>query len=384
MKRKRVEPGIYRQVNGQYAVYLLVNGKPRYKTIGPKLSEARRQRMLLRAQADQGQLPTPTRLSFAQLAETWIEGVAAQVVAGERSERTLENYRYHLDKHLLPTLGRKRIQEISTDDAARLIAQLRSQGLAPKTIAGALVPLGRILALALRRGHINDNPLRRLDQSERPRPQKRDQRVLDHDQISRLLQHTLPGYRPIISTALYTGMRLNELLGLTWGDVDFDHGLVHVRHQLSRPRLDSPARRVQLKTRAAARDIPLLPQLASLLRHHKMATHHSQPSDYVFATSRGTANGYRNIERRGLGHAADSAGLNSEDQPRLRLHDLRHTFASHLIIDLKLDIAHVSHILGHARPSITLDTYTHLFNHANHTNNIRTQMANSTFAALLS
>src|SRR4051812_22528971 len=179
-------------------------------------------------------------------------------------------------------------------------------------------------------------------------------------------------------------MRLNELLGLTWADADFEQGLIHVRHQLSRPRVDSPARRVQLKTRAAARDIPLLPQLATLLRNHKIATPHSQPSDYVFATTRGTPNGYRNIERRGLGHAADTANLNTPDQPRLRLHDLRHTFASHLIIDLKLDIAHVSHILGHARPSITLDTYTHLFNHANHTHNIRTQMANSTFAALLS
>src|SRR4051794_4823872 len=89
VRRKRVEPGIYRQVNGQYAIYVRVNGKPRYKTVGPKISEARRQRMLLRAQADQGQLPTPTRLSFAQLAETWIEGVTAQVIAGERSERTL-------------------------------------------------------------------------------------------------------------------------------------------------------------------------------------------------------------------------------------------------------------------------------------------------------
>jgi site-specific recombinase XerD len=85
------------------------------------------------------------------LAESWLQGFAAQVASGERGERTLEHYRYHLDKNLLPALAHKRLQQISTDDCARLIAQLRSRGLAPKTVASALVPLGRIFAFALRR-----------------------------------------------------------------------------------------------------------------------------------------------------------------------------------------------------------------------------------------
>jgi integrase len=103
----------------------------------------------------------------------------------------------------------------------------------------------------------------------------------------------------------------------------------------------------------------------------------------VFGTATGTPLGARNVERRGLGHAADTAGLNGDDQLRLRVHDLRHTFASHLIIDLRLDIAQVSRIIGHARPSITLDTYTHLFNHAGHAADIRQRMGDSTFGNLL-
>src|SRR5258708_4183242 len=124
MTRKRVERGIYLQENGTYGVYLLVDGKPRFKTVGRKLSEARRARNQLQARAERGELPVPTRLTFAQLAESWIEGFAALVEAGERGERTLENYRYYLDGHLLPALGRKRLQEISTDDIAQLITQL--------------------------------------------------------------------------------------------------------------------------------------------------------------------------------------------------------------------------------------------------------------------
>src|ERR687885_653947 len=286
MKRTRVERGLYRQQNGTYGAYLLVDGKPRYKTVGVKLGEARGQRDLLASKAHTGLLPPPTRLTFVQLAESWLEGFEALVAAGERGERTLENYRYHLDKHLLPALGRKQLTEITTDDIAQLIARLRARGLAAKTINGALVPLGRILQHALRRGHISDNPLRRLEQHERPRVHRREQRVLDHTEISRLLD-----------TALYTGMRLSELLGLTWADIDLDTGLIHVRYQLSRARADQPARRVRLKTEAATRDIPLVPQLAALLKRHKLASPHSRDSNYVFASTRGTPLGPRNAER---------------------------------------------------------------------------------------
>lgn len=384
MRRARVERGIYRQQNGTYGVYLLVAGKPRFRTVGTKLAEARKQRDLLSAKAQRGELAAPTSITFAALAETWIEGFEAQVASGERSERTLEHYRYHLDSHLLPAFGGRRLQELTTDDCARLIAHLRAKGLAPKTVAGALVPLGRVLSLALRRGYIQDNPLRRLEASERPRVQRREQRVLTHVEIGKLLTACLPRYRPLIATALYSGMRVSELLGLTWAEIDLDAGLIRVRYQLSRAHVDNPARRVRLKTQAAVRDIPLLPQLAALLKRHKLASPFSGAGDYIFATSLGTPLGYRNVERRGLKRAAKKAGLESEGRPPLRLHDLRHTFASHLIIDLGLDVAQVSRVLGHARPSITLDVYTHLFDQDAHAGDIRNRMAASAFGHLLS
>jgi len=383
VKRARVERGIYRQQNGTYGVYLLVEGKPRFKTVGRKLAEARSQRDLLSAKAQRGELPPPTPVTFAQLAETWIQGFEAQVVSGERGERTLEHYRYHLDRHLLPAFGKRRLQTLTTDDCARLIVSLRAKGLSPKTVSGSLVPLGRIFALALRRGLIADNPLRRLEASERPRLHRREQRVLTHAEIGKLLDACLPRYRPFIATALYSGMRLSELLGLTWADVDLAAGLIRVRHQLSRARVDRPARRVRLKTQAGVRDIPLLPQLGALLKRHKLASPFSGEGDYVFATSLGTPLGYRNVERRGLTRAARKAGLASEGQAALRIHDLRHTLASHLIVDLGLDVAQVSRILGHARPSVTLDTYTHLFDQAAHAADIRGRMAQSEFGALL-
>jgi hypothetical protein len=100
--------------------------------------------------------------------------------------------------------------------------------------------------------------------------------------------------------------------------------------------------------------------------------------DYVFASGRGTPLGHRNVERRALARAAERAGINREGAPPLRFHDLRHTFASHLIIDLRLDVAQVSRILGHASTSITLDTYTQTA----HTADLRAQLGRSEFVSL--
>jgi hypothetical protein len=71
------------------------------------------------------------------------------------------------------------------------------------------------------------------------------------------------------------------------------------------------------------------------------------------------------------------------DGARLRFHDLRHTFASHLIIDLGLDVVQVSRLMGHASPSTTLNIYAHMFDEARHAADILARMARSAFAGLL-
>lgn len=127
----------------------------------------------------------------------------------------------------------------------------------------------------------------------------------------------------------------------------------------------------------------MVEQLSRLLAAHKQTSPFVAPTDWVFATSRGTPQGQRNVAQRVLKRAADVAHLNGDDWPPLRFHDLRHTFASHLIVDLGLDVAQVSRIMGHARITITLDIYTHLFDDARHSREIRQRMAASQFAGLL-
>ena len=137
------------------------------------------------------------------------------------------------------------------------------------------------------------------------------------------------------------------------------------------------------KTPASVRDVPLVPQLASLLADHRRRSRFAKDSDWVFATTNGTPYGHRNATRRGLQQAARRAGIDNGTGGALRYHDLRHSFASHLILDLGLDVAQTSRFLGHASPTITLNVYTHLFEQARHMREIRACMAASPFAQLL-
>jgi integrase len=273
--RVRVERGIYRQTNGTYAVCVMIDGRPSLRTVAGDLEQARVERELLREAARNGLLTLWPRLTFGAVASQWLARFERRVATGERRERTLENYRYYLDHHLLPEVGRKRIRSLTPADMASLAATLTTKGLAPKTVANALVPLGGILRFARRRGYILDDPLRRLEKAERPRPTPRTQRVLGQTEIAELLRACLPRYRPLLATGLYTGMRLSDLLALTWAEVDFEVRAVRVRAQLSRAHVGAPARQVAAKTRAAVREIPLAPQLATVLARERRRTRFS-------------------------------------------------------------------------------------------------------------
>lgn len=119
-----------------------------------------------------------------------------------------------------------------------------------------------------------------------------------------------------------------------------------------------------------------MPSLAGLLRKNRLASPYSAADDFVFASRDGSAFGYRNVERRGLDAAAAAAGLNKPRQPKLRLHDLRHTYAT-LLIAHGEDVASVAAQLGHAGPDITLKVYTHLFEAKRNAVRIRSQLESS-------
>lgn len=381
--RSRVERGVYLLPNGKYAVCCRRRGRLWYRTVGFDLALARSEREALIAAAEDGRAPVSPRLRFETVAGWWLARFEAKVSVGKRRSRTLEAHRYHLERHLLPELAARRMCTLTVDDVAALLDRLGRKGCSPKTAAGTLATLHSIVRYARRHGWIAVDPVDKLEPDERPHPVRRRQRVLGRAEIEWLLAACATSDRLLIATALYTGLRISELLALTWHDVDLAGGTIHVRAQLSRAHRGVPAQRVPTKTPASVREVPLVSQLAELLADDRRHAPFASGSDWVFVTTKGTPHGHRNVTQRGLQRTAGMVGLDDGEWPPLRFHDLRHTFASHLILDLGLDVAQVSRILGHASATITLNVYTHLFDDARHAREIRTRMAASPFAKLL-
>ena len=250
---------------------------------------------------------------LAQYVAVWLDGLEGLVLSS-----TVEAYAGRLQRHVLPRLADRRLDEIEVDDILTLISDLRKQGYSGTTIAVTLTPLSRLFAHAVRRGLIEVNPVSKLDRSERPRVSRQERPVLNPEEIGRLLEAAQPRFRTLLATAILSGLRQGELLGLHWRDVDFDNQLIHVRTALDRKRRDVPP-----KTERAVRDVVLMPALAEALRQHKTETRFNHPDDYVFTTRTGTPHHAPHIGLRALKPALEKAGL----QP-VRWHDLRHTFAS--------------------------------------------------------
>jgi integrase len=342
-------------------------GKRRWATVRGTVKDAEAAREDMRSRSRRGEHVGPSKLTFAEVVAEW------ETVAKPRLRpRTWEKYEANLRLHLSPRFGRSKITNVRVDEVAALVAAMQADGFAAWTTQGVLVTLGRVMGFAARRGYITANPVARLERSERPKPVNREHRILSAAQLRALIEATTPTYQPLIATAAMSGMRLSELLGLTWADVDLAGGLLHVRKTLAR----KGGGRVAPKTPHAVRAIVMAPALARVLRDHKaraFALGRTRPECLVFLSAAGTPLGHRNVERRGLDAAAEKCGLNEGDLPKLWLHDLRSTFAS-MLIAAGADVVFVSRQLGHASPEITLRVYAHLFDRAEHAEAVRAML----------
>jgi integrase len=216
--------------------------------------------------------------------------------------------------------------------------------------------LSQALALAMREGTLSRNV---CAVTEPPRAPPKPGASWTADEARRfLVAAKADTYSPLWLLALSTGLRRGELLGLRWSDLEVERGMLTVRQTVAilagAPSIQPP------KSDAARRAVKLSADAVSALATHRVrqvAARLQAPTwedhDLIFCTSSGRPlnpnNLYRNYE------AIVAAG----GVPRIRLHDLRHTHAT-LLLQAGTPIKAVSERLGHAKTSITLDTYAHV------------------------
>lgn len=306
-------------------------------------------------------------VSVSAAADLWLESVAARGL--ERT--TIEAYRSQVEFHIRPMIGSVLISRLSIPTVRDFEDQLRRSNRSHAMIQRIIGSLGAIISDAQERGLAVRNPVRDIRGRRQGVEKRRGERAKGRLQIGReiptreeikaLVEALTSRWRPILLTAIFTGLRASELRGLRWSDVDLQKRELHVRQRADRFGVIG-----RPKSAAGERTVPMPAMLAATLREWKVA---SPPgAELVFPNGAGRIESLANIINRGLWPAMLKAGIvNEHGQPKYKgMHALRHFYASWCINPVNmggmgLPPKVVQEQLGHSTISMTLDVYGHLF-----------------------
>lgn len=299
-------------------------------------------------------LNTGTPPTLAAWMQEYLDNVAARRVR----DSTLTRYRSLAKTHIVPHLGRHRLDRLQPEHVERMYAAMAAGGSAPATVLQAHRLLSRALKIAMQRGRIARNVCTLLD-APSLRPQEVEPlTVAEARAILTTARDRRNGARWAIALAL--GLRQGEALGLRWSDLDLDEHTLTVRHALQR-RKGVGLVLVEPKSRSGRRTIALPTPVTELLRAHRVTQeaerHHAgslwHDLGFVFAQRTG-----RPIDSRADRRDWDQLLIDADVRPA-RLHDARHTAATTLLI-MGVPARVVMQILGHSQIGLTLGTYSHV------------------------
>ena len=289
--------------------------------------------------------------------EKWLEHWLDNVLPGSVKETPAANYSNLARRHLIPALGRHRLARLDVRHVEAHLATMAREGYKPNTIRLVRSVLRRSIGHAERQGLVVRN-VAALAQG--PRIPRGHARALTIDEVRALLGQAKGDRHEVAFVLLVeTGMRLGELLGLRWEDVDLDGRQLQIRQTLSslggRIILSEP------KTASSRRPYELSPQAIEALRAHWVRQASERlaagevwvASGQVIATEIGTPVDPSNFRRR-FAKVSAAAGIE-----KCHPHELRHTAAS-LMLSRDVPLHIVADVLGHSSISVTKDVYGHL------------------------
>jgi integrase len=338
--------------------------------VGKNRRQAERALRKIDVQIDDGVYRPQRNIRFEKWGEQWRESL-------ERKDTTVESYRSSI-AYATEAFGEALVRRIQPAHLAKLNELLKERKLSPSTRAKHLRVVNACLGSAVEHGYAGQVP--RLPKAERPRSQRKEAAYFENDELPRLFAAVrdryshppeasvqasfgegmgvvVPGasaYRVLFETALKTGMRLGELLALTWAEVDLAEKVIRVRRSYTDGHLSTPKNREQ-------RDVDLTGDLVELLGAWWGELGRPAESTLVFPGE--TATGYLSattVLRRELYPAMKRAGI-----PRVgptgekrTFHSLRHTFAKRALENGR-QTTWLSRHLGHSSLAVTTEVDGH-------------------------
>jgi integrase len=340
----------YRDQNGNRVVKLFRTKK-----------EAAAYHAKVATEVNEGIHTAPSRsITVKQAAADWI-----RFVEGEGRERsTIASYQQHVNLHIVPRIGALKLGHLNTPRVNKFRDDLLADDDMSRPMAKkVLTSLKSLLRDAKRRGNVAQNVASDVSITM----DKRHKRKLEvgvaiptPEEIRAIVDALHGRWRPLILTAIFTGLRSSELRGLRWQDIDFRKAELKVRQRADRwSEIGRP------KSHFGEREVPIPPFVLNTLKEWKL---HCGDKEFVFPNGKGNVEDHANIVRRGLIPAQLKAGVVKKKGKAkyTGLHALRHFYASWCINrradgGLELPLKTVQARLGHASIMMTANTYGHLF-----------------------
>lgn len=333
----------YRGYDGR--VRLVQRSGPTRKAAQASLDEA------LRELASQGEGLLTARDAFDDAVRAWLADLDDLVRVGERSPGTVQTYRFHWGKHVSPSLGGLRLNQVTVPVVDRFLVRLHGD-VGPATARSARAIVSGAMGRAVREGAVPTNPardVRRLSVKPKRRPRaltdaERSAWFLALAQDEDAVRRDLP---ELTAFMLATGLRIGEALAVIWEEVDLDGGTIMVTSTLIRVTGQGLLRK-RTKSEAGQRPLVLPSWCVAMLRRRTLAG--VGPEEPVFATVDAGFRDPRNVGR-WLAEARTKAGMEW-----VTSHAWRKTTAS-VLDDSGLTARLIADQLGHSRVSMTQDVY---------------------------
>ncbi|MGG3927691.1 site-specific integrase [Metabacillus fastidiosus] len=311
----------------------------------------------LQVQVSESKAASLSRSVFHKYLDQWFESKKIKL-----KPSTIKNYEEHIRYNIIPYIGEVRMNEFNETIIQNFIRVLyKERGLAPATVKTTYGIVSEVLYKASRKGLVSGAI---LDDIVLPRMEKK-LRVWTADQVASFLDApktilNLTRYFIGFNISLQTGMRMGEVLGLRWSDIDYENKMIFVRQTLSKVDQGNEYGLVAGgKTLSAMRCIYISESLVKSLKAHQQLIDKEKAIqqiycdyDLVICTSSGNWVHPNNF-RRAFKVTVDQLGI-----PKIRLHDLRHTHATFLL-ENKVNPKIIQERLGHKNVNITLNTYSH-------------------------